>query len=294
MIGDIQTVTDFGAVAAFPFIGMNDKLGADLAATDMLRKYMSLGNYKVRVAIGEYEKDKSYGLQFGEMLGEGEYKFDIAVDPIEGTTALSQGRAGAVCVMAMGHPGAFPSFSNHYMEKLNLSPWLAKEHIHPAEGVGVMVERATRCLGRRPFVCVLERDRNQKLVEELRCRGCPVSLIPDCDVVACLDRAYDIYAGIGGTPEGVISAAGTKCLGGKFWGRLCKPDLSPDGDWMTEEQLAKGSVCLSISGITTGPFLNGVEDKNGVLTVHSFLMSRNTSISTIQERRTEYVVSRAP
>jgi fructose-1,6-bisphosphatase II len=224
---ELVRVTEAAALGAGRWIGRGDKEAADQAAVDGMRAILDTVSMDGVVVIGEGEKDEAPMLFNGEEVGDGHGPaVDVAVDPLEGTRLTAKGQPNAIAVIALAERGTmfFPGAAV-YMDKIATGP----------EAIGVVdidapprenVERVARAKGMRPSeisVVVLERDRHEALIDELRETGAKVHLITDGDVAPAIAAArpttgVDLLMGIGGTPEGVIAAAALKCVGGGVQG----------------------------------------------------------------------------
>src|SRR5438067_4284506 len=229
---DLARVTEAAALAAGRWIGRGDKESADQAAVDAMRLMLSTVSMDGVVVIGEGEKDEAPMLYNGEEVGNGQPpQVDVAVDPLEGTRLTARGMPNAIAVVAVAERGTmfFPGAAV-YMDKIAAGPLIAGE-IDIEAPPGENVRRAAKAKGVRPeeiAVVVLDRDRHEGLIAALRDVGAKVMLITDGDVAPSIAAAQegtgvDLLMGIGGTPEGVISAAALKSLGGgmqaKLWPR---------------------------------------------------------------------------
>jgi fructose-1,6-bisphosphatase II len=300
---DLVRVTEAAALASGRWIGRGDKEGADRAAVDAMRVMLDTVTMDGVVVIGEGEKDKAPMLYNGEHIGNGRPpEVDVAVDPLEGTRLTSLGQPNAISVVAVAERGTmfFPGAAV-YMDKIVVGPNVADGidiTAPPAENV----RRVARAKGVRPedvAVVVLDRDRHQQLIADLRSVGCKVLLIPDGDVAPSIAAAQegtgvDMLYGIGGTPEGVISAAAIKCLGGSMQGRLwprndderqqlIDADYDVDQVLTTDDLVAGQDVFVAATGVTTGALLRGVRyTPNGAIT-HSLVMrSRSGTVRKIE------------
>jgi fructose-1,6-bisphosphatase II len=300
---DLVRVTEAAALAAGRWIGHGDKEGADQAAVDAMRVMLDTVTMDGVVVIGEGEKDEAPMLFNGESIGNGRPpQVDVAVDPLEGTRLTSMGQPNAISVVAVAERGTmfFPGAAV-YMDKIVVGP-------NVGNGIDITapprenVTRVAKAKGVRPedvAVVVLDRDRHQQLIADLRAIGCKVLLITDGDVAPSIAAAQtasgvDILMGIGGTPEGVISAAAIKCLGGSMQGRLWprnddeRQQLIDDGfdidQVLTADDLVSGQdVFVAATGVTTGALLRGVRyTPNGAMT-HSIVMrSRSGTVRLIE------------
>ena len=299
---ELVRTTEAAAMSASRWVGRGDKNGADGAAVDAMRTVLATVPMSGHVVIGEGEKDDAPMLFNGELVGDGSMpETDVAVDPIDGTTLTSLGRGNAISVIAVSErdtmfdPG--PCF---YMQKIAVGPdavgsidvtatptqnlkWIAK-----AKGESV----------RDLTVVILDRDRHQSLIEEVREAGARIKLISDGDIFAAIATAWpqagiDVLFGIGGTPEGVIAAAALKCMGGEIQGRLWPRNDQERADAMaqgydvsrvlTTEDLVKGDNCFfAATGITDGELLKGVRYEPGLVHTQSLVMrSRSGTVRLI-------------
>jgi fructose-1,6-bisphosphatase II / sedoheptulose-1,7-bisphosphatase len=271
---DLLRATQEAAVAAGELVGGGDKEAADQAAVDAMRQRLNrIDGFRGLVVIGEGEKDNAPMLHNGELVGgnrlgysSSEPAFDIAVDPLDGTTQAARMGPEAMSVIAVGHSNSLFPAPAFYMRKLAIGRGL-----HPAPppsltvSIPDLVSQAKTWLGKDTItVCLLDRPRHTEYVRSFRECGCRVKLIADCDVSAAISTAIpshniDLYYGIGGAPEGVITAAAMKCLGGHFEGQLVDPKgASLDYPVMGIEDLAKGEVLVCATGVTNGSLLRGV------------------------------------
>src|SRR6266700_8105264 len=230
---ELVRVTEAGAMAAARWIGRGEKESADQAAVDAMRFVLDSVAMRGVVVIGEGEKDKAPMLYNGEEVGNGEGpQVDVAVDPLEGTRLTALGQPNAIAVIAVAERGTmfFPGAA-FYMEKIAVGPESIDAidiNASPTENVNA-VAKAKGVSPRAISVVVLERDRHEDLIGELRQAGAKVNLIRDGDVAPAIAAAQggtgvDLLYGIGGTPEGVISAAALKCVGGGIQGKLWPRD----------------------------------------------------------------------
>jgi fructose-1,6-bisphosphatase II len=293
---DLVRVTEAAAMAASRWMGRGDKEGADGAAVDAMRLALGTVPMDGTVIIGEGEKDEAPMLYNGERIGDGSPpSVDIAVDPIDGTTLASKGRGNALAVIALSEKGSmFDPGPCVYMEKIAVGPELVgvcSIDASPTDNLKA-VAKAKRIDVRDVTVVILERDRHDDLIAEVRAAGARIRLIPDGDVAGAITTAWpdsgaDILLGIGGTPEGVIAAAALKCMGGELLGRLW-----PRNDDEREAALALGydltrklgtddlvdgkNCFFAATGITDGELLKGVHHTAGVITTQSLVMRSKT------------------
>src|SRR6201997_4215434 len=299
---ELVRVTEAGAMAAARWIGHGKKESADRAAVDAMRYVLDSVAMRGVVVIGEGEKDEAPMLYNGEEVGSGEGpEVDVAVDPLEGTRLTALGQTGAICVIAVAERGTmlFPGAAV-YMEKIAVGP-AAIGAIDITRTPTENVRAVAGALGKTPRevdVVVLERERHEALIAELRDAGARVRLIRDGDVAPAIAAAQpgtgvDMLYGIGGTPEGVISAAALKCVGGGIQGRLWPRndderqqllEAGPDPARVlhTNDLVAGEDVFVAATGVTNGPLLAGVQYTPGGAVTDSIVMrSRSGTVRRI-------------
>tara|TARA_Y100000590_G_scaffold297169_1_gene334874 strand:+ start:716 stop:1711 length:996 start_codon:yes stop_codon:yes gene_type:complete len=274
---ELVRTTEAAALAAARWMGRGDKEGADGAAVDAMRIILGSVPMDGFVVIGEGEKDEAPMLYNGEAIGDGTgAKTDIAVDPIDGTTLTSLGRGNAISVIAVAPRGTmFDPGPCVYMEKIAVGPkskGLVSIDKSPTENLAAIAQATGR--GVRDLTAViLDRDRHAELIDEVRQSGARIRLIPDGDVAGAIATATsdgaDVLFGVGGTPEGVISAAALKCLGGEMQGKLwprnrserqAAVDAGYDLDRIlhTDDLIRSDDVFFAATGITDGELLRGI------------------------------------
>jgi fructose-1,6-bisphosphatase II len=296
-------VTEAAAMAAGRWTGRGDKEAADQAAVDGMRAMLDTVTMAGVVVIGEGEKDKAPMLYNGEEVGDGHGpEVDVAVDPLEGTRLTAKGQPNAIAVIAVAERGTmfFPGAAV-YMDKIACGPE-AIDVVDINAPPGENVERVAKAKGRRPSqitVVVLERDRHEALIAELRELGARVLLIPDGDVAPAIAAAQpttgvDLLMGVGGTPEGVIAAAALKCVGGGVQGKLWPRDdeerqqlvdagLDPDRVLTTDDLVSGEDVFVAATGVTTGALLRGVRyTPDGAVTDSIVMRSRSGTVRRIE------------
>jgi fructose-1,6-bisphosphatase II len=301
---ELVRVTEAAAMGAGRWIGRGDKNAADQGAVDAMRAMLDTVAMSGVVVIGEGEKDEAPMLFNGEEIGAGGADVDVAVDPLEGTRLAALGQPNAIAVIAAAERGSmfFPGAAV-YMEKIAVgADAVAAIDIHatPTENVNAVA----KAKGRRVTdirVVVLERERHEQLIGELRQAGARVNLIRDGDVapaIACArpGTGVDMLYGIGGTPEGVISAAALKSLGGGMQGRLWPRDGEErqklvDAGYdvarvlTTDDLVASDNVFVAATGVTTGALLNGVRYvRDGAITDSLVMRSRSGTVRRIEAR----------
>ena len=221
-------VTEAAAIACGHSVGRGDKNGADQLAVDAMRKMFDTVNISGTVVIGEGEMDEAPMLYIGEKVGCGGPEVDIAVDPVEGTNLVAKGQPGAIAVIAIAPKGCLLHAPDMYMDKIAVGP-RAKGCINIDAPIQENLERVAKALERNVrdlSVVVLDRERHQGIIEDVRRAGARIQLITDGDVNPVVNAGIEgtgvhMYIGKGGAPEGVLAAAAIKCLGGDFQARLC-------------------------------------------------------------------------
>jgi fructose-1,6-bisphosphatase II len=303
---ELVRVTEAAALAAARWVGRGDKEAADQAAVDAMRLMLHTVPMDGVVVIGEGEKDEAPMLYNGENIGDGSPPVvDIAVDPLEGTTLTAQGQPAALAVIALAERGSmFDPGPCVYMEKLAGGPQVADclslDDPLPAV-IGRVAERKGVAVGDITLI-MLDRQRHKDAVEEIRQTGARIRFISDGDVSAALQavtesRGVDLLWGIGGTPEGVLSAAAIKCLGGQLLGKLWPRDDAErdaaleagydlDAVLDVDHLIGGGDVFFAATGVTDGDLLDGVRYLgDGHATTESLVMrSRSGTVRTVQAR----------
>jgi fructose-1,6-bisphosphatase II len=299
---ELVRVTEAAALAAARWMGRGDKEGADGAAVDAMRVILHSVPMDGIVVIGEGEKDEAPMLYNGERIGDGTPPAtDIAVDPIDGTTLTALGRGNALAVIAVSDRGTmFDPGPCVYMEKIAAGPESA-DVIDINATTAANIEAVAKAKGESVqdiTVVILDRPRHEKLIAEVRATGARIRLIQDGDVAGAISTAWpesgaDLLLGIGGTPEGVITAAALKCMGaglqGKLWPRneeerRAALDAGYDLDAvLTADDLVKGDNCFfAATGITDGELLRGVHyDANGATTQSLVMRSKSGTVRRI-------------
>jgi fructose-1,6-bisphosphatase II len=300
---ELVRVTEAAALAAGRWIGKGKKEAADQAAVDAMRLMLDTVSMAGVVVIGEGEKDEAPMLFNGEEVGNGQGPgVDVAVDPLEGTRLTALGMPGAIAVVAVSERDTmfFPGAAV-YMDKIAGGPEVADAldiEAPPVENV----RRAAKAKGVRPedvSVVVLDRERHQQLIADLREAGAKVHLITDGDVAPTIAAArpntgVDLLMGVGGTPEGVISAAALKALGGgmqgKLWPRndderqqLIDAGYDIDEVLTTDRLVAGDNVFVAATGVTTGSMLRGVRyAHDGAVTDSIVMRSKSGTVRRIE------------
>jgi fructose-1,6-bisphosphatase II len=302
---ELVRTTEYAALACARWIGRGDKEGADGAAVDAMRLLLDTVSMDGVVVIGEGEKDEAPMLYNGEHIGDGSPpEVDIAVDPLEGTTLAAEGSPRALAVMALSERGTmFNPGPAVYMMKIAAQP--AYAHLldldRPLTEMLQLVAKEKGTDVRDVTVMMLKRDRHNEAVEEIRRAGARIRFISHGDVSASLlavqeASPIDLLWGIGGTPEGVISAAAIKCLGGEMLGRLWPRNdderqavidfgLDLDEVLNVDRLVAGDDVFFSATGVTDGDVLEGVHYTATGATTESLVMrTRSGTVRTISAR----------
>ncbi|HEY7399707.1 MAG TPA: class II fructose-bisphosphatase [Actinomycetota bacterium] len=300
---ELVRVTEAASLAAGRWVGRGDKIAADAAAVDAMRLMIDSVSMHGTVVIGEGEKDEAPMLFNGEEVGNGDGPaVDVAVDPIDGTRLTSVGQPNALAVIALAERGTmfFPGAAV-YMEKVATGPEAADAidvEAPPEENV----RRVAKAKGIRPeevTVTVLDRPRHEDIIAAVRGVGARVFLITDGDVAGAITAAaqrteVDLLLGIGGTPEGVISAAALKCLGGAIQGKLAPRNdderqklldqgLDPDAVLTIDDLVSGNDVFFAATGVTDGYLLRGVRYWPDGATTHSMVMrSRSGTVRYVE------------
>lgn len=300
---DLVKVTEQAAINAYDFIGKGDKNAADQAGVDGMRQMLGQMDIRGVVVIGEGEIDEAPMLYIGEEVGcgdENSIELDIAVDPVEGTNLVAQARNNSIAVLALAPKGGFLHAPDMYMDKIAAGPEAVgilsientiEENIKLlADAKGVDISEIT--------VAILDRERHEDIIKQVRQAGARVSTYTDGDVATAIATAFpdsgiDMILGIGGAPEGVLAAAALKTMGGFFQGRL-----TPDGEdqiarcremgidevdhVLDMNDLVRSDDCIfAATGITDGSFLGGVKKSGGLVQTSSIVMDTTEGIKYI-------------
>jgi fructose-1,6-bisphosphatase II len=294
---EAMAATEAAALAAARQMGRGDRNGADKAAVEAMRVAMDAADLSGTIVIGEGERDEAPMLYIGERVGnpEAAVMIDIAVDPLEGTNLVANGAPNSITVLAASEPGGLMHAPDTYLRKLIVGPGAAG-HVSINDPVDATIRIIAARLGRSVSditVVVLDRPRHEGLVAELRESGARIKLIPDGDLTAGISAAVSgtgVHAvmGIGGAPEGVLTAAALKCLGGEIqaqfqWrsdeekerGRQMGLSVDDTDRVYGTDDLASGQdVVFCATGVTDGELLRGVRFFGGGARTHSLVMSR--------------------
>ena len=304
-------VTEMAAIASARLMGRGDEKAADQAAVDAMRAMLDSVECDATVVIGEGERDEAPMLYIGEKVGTGQgAKLEIALDPLEGTTICAHGGYNSISVMAIGEAGNLLHAPDTYMLKIACGPegkGIIDIRQTPTENLKRLAD-AKKCRVADLTAIVLDRPRHKELIEEIRNAGARIMLIGDGDVSAGIATAtpnsgIDILFGIGGAPEGVITAAALQCLNGDFQGilkprnqgeveRALKMGVDDINRVFKIDDLAKGNLMFVATGVTTGNFLDGVVFKPWGCLTHSLVMRSESG--TIRHIRAEHHFDKKP
>lgn len=301
LVLEFVRVTEAGAVASARLMGRSDAKGADHAAVEAMRHAMDEVRMSGTIVIGEGERDEAPMLYIGERVGAGwaadgepstgaVAAVDIAVDPLEGTGLVARGQDGAISVLAVAEAGGLLHAPDIYMEKLCVGPGAAGK-VRMDYPVAANLRIIADSLGREIedlTVVILDRPRHQALTESVRATGARIRLIADGDLSAAISCAVSgtgdhCVMGSGGAPEGVLTAAALRCLGGQILGRFVPRNdverqrclsmgIDPDRVYDTAELASGSSIIFAATGVTDGSLLKGVRFFGGGARTHSLVM----------------------
>ena len=294
---EVVRITEAAALASARLMGRGDRKLADHVAVEAMRRAFDTIDIRGTVVIGEGERDEAPMLYIGEKVGAGwldndadSPKVDIAVDPLEGTNLCATGAPDAISVIAIADDGQFLNAPDTYMQKIAVGPE-CRGHIDLRESATWNLQRIAAAKGKKVeevTAIILERDRHNDIIAEVRAAGARIRLITDGDVAGAVmtampESGIDVLFGTGGSPEGVISAAAMRCTGGELQGRLryrndderaraAKMGVKPEDHIYMTDELAQGNVMFAATGVTQGYLLDGVTFTGGGATTQSIVM----------------------
>ena len=287
-------VTEKAAIGASKFIGKKDKIAADKGAVDPMRKELNKINMSGTVVIGEGEMDEAPMLYIGEKLGTlNGPKFDIAVDPLEGTKFTANGQSNAFSVLAISEKGGLLSAPDTYMEKIVIGSNLPNDLMDLDNDVEKNIKLLADAKQKKISeinACVLKRPRHDKIIQTLTKMNVKINYITDGDIAGALSvignkPKNDIYYSTGGGPEGVIVAAALSCYGGQIQGRLVLNDeeklrakklgIKDFSRKYNINDMVKGDVIFCATGVTSGDLANGVKDLGNEFEVNTFALHKS-------------------
>ena len=292
--------TEKAAIGAFKFIGKKDKIAADKGAVDPMRRELNKINMEGTVVIGEGEMDEAPMLYIGEKLGTlNGPKFDIAVDPLEGTNFTANNEPNAFSVLAIANKGELMTAPDTYMEKIIIGANLPKNLLDLDNGVEKNIKILSEAKNKKISdlkACVLKRQRHNYIIKDLERLNVKINYITDGDIAGALsvigsEPKNDIYYSTGGGPEGVIVAAALSCYGGQIQGRLIldkdekvraqKLGIKDFNKKYNIDEMVKGDVIFCASGVTTGDLAKGVKDLGNKFEVTTFALHKHQKVNKI-------------
>ncbi|WP_068316199.1 class II fructose-bisphosphatase [Polycladidibacter hongkongensis] len=294
---ELARVTERAAVSAARLRGRGDEKAADQAAVDAMRRELNQLPIEGTVVIGEGERDEAPMLYIGEKVGtKAGPKVDIALDPLEGTTLCAKNMPNSIAVIALAPEGDLLNAPDSYMAKIAIGPGYPAGTINLDDPIAVNLDRVAKAKGvpvGELTVCVLDRPRHAKLIDEIRAAGASIYLIGDGDVAGIIhttnpdETGIDLYVGTGGAPEGVLAAAALRCIGGQMEGRLVitreeqverahRMGIEDIHRKFTMEEMAGGDVIFAATGVTDGNFLRGVKMGRNHISTHTVVMRSST------------------
>ena len=291
----LNQIIDVAAVAAYKsslLKGKGDKNAADQAAVDAMRQKLNELNICGKVVIGEGEMDEAPMLYIGEILGKSKNpKIDIAVDPLDGTKLAANNQPNAISVISISEEGMLLQAPDTYMDKISVGHGLPENIVDLDEEVKNNIKNLARAKNKSVndiCICLLDRERHEHFIEDIKSLGAKLKLISDGDVAGSIFSALetsdvDMYLGIGGAPEGVLAASAIKCLGGQFQARLKIQDddeikratnlgIKDFEKKYYLNDLVKGDVIFCSSGVTDGDLVSGVKLRNKEYETETFAL----------------------
>nr|WP_321457331.1 class II fructose-bisphosphatase [uncultured Cohaesibacter sp.] len=304
---EIVRVVERAAVSAARLRGHGNEKAADQAAVDAMRRELNQLPINGRVVIGEGERDEAPMLYIGEEVGNKQGpKVDIALDPLEGTTLCAKNQPNSLAVIAIADHGSLLNAPDVYMDKIAIGPGYPKGLVDldrsPEDNLNALAE-AKGVNVSDLNVCILDRPRHAKLIEDVRATGAAIRLIGDGDVQGIIhitdpdESGMDIYMGIGGAPEGVLAASALRCIGGQMQGRLVinneeqlnraiRMGISDPSKKFEMIELAGGDVTFAATGVTDGNMLSGVKFGRNIIKTQTVVMRSTTG--TVRWVETEH------
>ena len=290
--------TEFGAYGASAFIGLGDKIAADKGAVDRMRNELNKITMKATIVIGEGEMDEAPMLHIGEKVGTNDGpEFDIAVDPLEGTTFTSKGLRNAFSVLAVAEKGNLLSAPDTYMEKIIIGSNLPENLVDLDNSVEKNIALLAEAKNKKTSelkACVMKRSRHNHIVKALEKMEVKINYITDGDIAGGLtvvgrNPTNDVYLGTGGGPEGVIVAAALSCFGGQMQGRLIldedeiirakKLGITDFKKKYNIDDIIKGDVIFCASGVTSGDLAKGIKNFDNKFEVTTLALHKSQKIN---------------
>lgn len=301
---ELVRITEAAAIASSKWMGRGLKNEADDAATEAMRTVFDTIPMRGTVVIGEGEMDEAPMLYIGEQLGSGDGpEVDVAVDPVEGTNIVAAGGWNAIAVLAIADRGNLLNAPDMYMDKIAVGPEAVGKIDINAPVIDNLraVAKAKNKDIEDVVATIIDRPRHAQIIKEIRDAGARIKLITDGDIAGAINTAFDqtgvdILFGIGGAPEGVISAVGLKCLGGEFQGKLVPQDeeerqrcldmgLDVDKVLMMDDLVKGDDAIFAATGITDGELLRGVQLKGSFAESHTLVMRAKSGTVRFVEGR---------
>ena len=299
LLNSFIRVCERAAFGASQFRGKNDKIAADKAAVDEMRKELNKIEMKGRVVIGEGEMDEAPMLYIGEKIGSGSGdELEIAVDPLEGTNFAAKNLPNAISVIAVAQRGCLLSAPDTYMEKIAIGKGFPKNIIDLDNSVEKninLIAAAKNVKSKDLTACVLNRSRHAKIISSLNSLDVKIKFIEDGDVTGVISvvdpkTPVDIYLGTGGGPEGVLAAAALHCLGGQMQTRLVfnnsdevqrakKLGITNLNKKYSIDDMIKNDVIFCATGVTDGDMLKGIKINDDTFEANSFILHKSQNIS---------------
>ena len=291
----LDQIIDVAAISAYKsslLKGKGDKNAADQAAVDAMRTQLNSMSISGKVVIGEGEMDEAPMLYIGETLGKSNQpKIDIAVDPLDGTKLAANNQPNAISVISISEEGMLLQAPDTYMDKISVGHGLPENIVDLDEDVKINIKNLAKAKNKNIddiCICLLDRERHEHFIEDIKSLGAKLKLISDGDVAGSIFSALetsdvDMYLGIGGAPEGVLAASAIKCLGGQFQARLKIKDEDEikratnlgikdfDKKYYLND-LVKGDVIFCSSGVTDGELVSGVKIKDKEYETETFAL----------------------
>ncbi len=303
LLNNIIEITAKSAVACYPYIGKNEKILADKASTDVMRKELNNLNIRGKVVIGEGELDEAPMLYIGEKLGSGlGPEIDIAVDPVEGTNFVAKNLPGSMSVIAISEKGNLFNAPETYMAKIATGDHVPSETLDLDFDVEKNINNYAEAAKKKNndiTVCILNRPRHKYLISELNRLNVNIKLITDGDVLGALlvsNKKFkvDIFMGIGGGPEGVIAASALKTLNCKFQGRFLfnskdeidrakKMGIHDLSKKYEINEIVKGESIFCATGITSSDLMSGIIKKNDKFVTETILTHNKPVLQTVKK-----------
>lgn len=293
--------TEAAAIAAFALAGRGDEKAADQVAVDAMRTGLNAMKMQGRIVIGEGERDEAPMLYIGEEVGTGQGDaFDIALDPLEGTTLTAKAMSNALAVLAIAPRGGLLHAPDTYMDKIAVGPGFPAGVVDLDRSPADNVRALAAAKGVAPSdigVCVLDRPRHASIIEDLRAVGACVHLISDGDVAGVIyttdpTTGIDLYLGQGGAPEGVLAAAALRCVGGQFQGRLVfrneeererarRTGITDFDRKYDLTELVSTDVVFSATGVTNGALVAGVRSTAAGIMTETLVLDSQAGTSRV-------------